>query len=66
MIKFKGVNDEGLEVFEIVDYSREKKGPIEITFRQQEDDEPLWWYLDRVMNQYWWESGKNKRRWQDE
>jgi hypothetical protein len=66
LIKFMGVNDEGLEMLEGQDWSRRHKGPVEFTFRKQEKDEPLWWYMDRLMTQYWHASGKNKRRYQDE
>ena len=66
MIKFKGRTKDGLEIVEVVDYIREKKGPVEFTFRQQEEGEPLQWYFDKIMNTYWWETGNNKRRYQDE
>lgn len=66
MIKFKGRTDEGLEILEVSDYSREDKGAVEFTFRQIDKGEPVQWYFDKIMNEYWWRTGKNKRRYQDE
>ena len=62
MIKFKGRTERGLEIVEVVDYSRERQGSREFTFRQIEPDEPIQWYFDKIMNKYWWITGKNKRR----
>ena len=33
MIKFLGINEQGEEELEVVDYSREHQGPVRITFR---------------------------------
>ncbi len=66
MIRFLGKTKDGDERVAVVDWSRRKKGELEFTFRTIEDGEPYQWYLDRIMNAYWWETGKNKRRYQDE
>ena len=66
MIRFLGKTEEGDERVAVADYSRERKGELEFTFRPIEDGEPIQWYFDKIMNTYWWETGKNKRRWQDE
>ena len=43
-----------------------RAGELEFDFRSQWSDEPLQWYFDRIMNEYYWRLGKNKRRYQDE
>ena len=64
VIKFLGQED-GQEVCEVVDYSREAKGPHRLTFRPIRDGESLTVYFDRIMNKYWWETGKNKRKYHE-
>ena len=66
MIRFKGTNDDGTEQVAVVDWSRRGRGEIEFTFRPIEPDEPIQWYFDKIMNEYWWQTGKNKRRYQDD
>lgn len=66
MIHFKGRTEDGLEIVEVIDFSRERKGSHEFTFRQIQPEEPIQWYFDKIMNEYWWQTGKNKRRYQDD
>ena len=66
MIRFLGKDDNGDEQVAVVDYSREAEGELEFTFRPIEDGEPIQWYFDKIMNAYYWHTGKNKRRYQDE
>ena len=66
MIRFLGKTDDGQERVAVVDYSREAEGEHEFTFRAQKEGEPIQWYFDKIMNAYWWNTGKNKRRYQDE
>lgn len=65
MIQFKGRTSGGLEILEACDYSREHLPPKEFTFRQIEPGETLSEYFDKIMNKYWWETGKNKRRYHE-
>ena len=62
VIKFLKRNEDGDEVCEVMDYSREAQGPEVVTFRPIEDGETLTEYFDKIMNKYWWQTGKNKRR----
>ena len=66
MIRFLGKTKEGDERVAVVDWFHRNRGEVEFTFRAQSPDEPMFWYLDRVMNEYYWRIGKNIRRWQDE
>jgi len=66
MIRFKGKTEDGNEVVAVEDYSRRGRGEIEFSFRPIEEGEPIQWYFDKIMNEYWWITGKNKRRYQDE
>ncbi len=78
MIRFLGKTEDGDERVSVVDWSRRKRNErglcsrsskadeLEFTFRTIEPGEPYQWYLDKIMNAYWWETGKNKRRYQDE
>ena len=66
MIRFKGKTDDGQELVAVQDYSRRGRGEIEFTFRAIENDEPIQWYFDRLMNKYWYLTGKNKRKYHED
>lgn len=64
MIRFCDSSEHEVTV-EVMDYSRESKGPLTFTFRHIDSGESLDQYFDRIMNKYWWETGKNKRRYHE-
>lgn len=65
MIRILGKNKEGDTEVEVVDYFRESHGYSRFSFRPIADDETTFMYFDRIMNKYWYITGKNKRRYHE-
>lgn len=66
MIRIKETNDDGTVQVSVVDYSRKRDGELEFPFRDIGKEEPIAQYFDNIMNEYWYRSGKNKRRYHED